>query len=126
MDRRFDIRERLLEQDAALALRLAAQVPAPDCNQVERDEGRRRRFRQLGAARGCRVKPKLQRVEIEPVGRRDHDLAVDDTAVRQIGKTGRVELGKVAIERPQVPALNEYLGSATKYDRPKSIPLGLI
>ena len=77
------------------------------------------------ATRGCGVKPKLERVEIEPVGRRDHDLAIDHTAVRQTGKTGLVELGKVAIERPQVPTLDEDLGCAAKDDGAKSVPLGL-
>ena len=50
VDWRSDIRERLFEQDAAFGCRRVAQVPAADGDQVERDERRRRRLRQLGDA----------------------------------------------------------------------------
>src|SRR2546422_9620845 len=72
------------------------------------------------------MQPQLQRVEVEPVRCRDHDLAVDHTAVRQAREKRRMELRKVPIERPQVPALDENLGSAAKDNRAKSIPFGLV
>ncbi len=120
------MRERAFEQDAALALRHGAQVAAADRDRVERHERRRRRLCQLGDARGGRMKPHLERVEIEPVGRGDHDLAVHHTAVRQPGQKGLMELRKVAIERPEVPTLDEDLGSAAKDDRAKPVPFGLV
>jgi hypothetical protein len=47
------------------------------------------------------VQPQLQRLESEPAGRGNHDLAVDDAAVGQPLDQRVVQLGKVAIERPQ-------------------------
>ena len=109
VDRRLDARERALEPRAPLALRRRADVAAIDREQIERDERRRRLLRQLRDARRRRMQPHLQRVEVEAARRRDHDLAVDDAAVRQAGEQRVVQLGKVAIERPQVAALDEQL-----------------
>ncbi len=72
------------------------------------------------------MKPKLKRLEIEPVRRGDHDLPVDHAAGRQIGTQRLVQLRKVAIERPQVPALDEDFGLAAKDDGAKPIPLRFI
>jgi hypothetical protein len=72
------------------------------------------------------MKPQLERVEIESLRGRNDYLAVYDTALRQINQKGRTELGEVAIERPQLSALDEYIGFAAKYDRAKSIPLRLV
>ena len=52
------------------------------------------------------MQPQLQRVEVEPVRRRDHDLAVDDACRAGSCEDGVVQLGKVAIERPQIAALD--------------------
>ena len=37
-----------------------------------------------------------------------------------------VKLGKVAIERPEVAALNVDVGLAAKDDRPEAVPFGLV
>ena len=51
-------------------------------------------FASFADPRGRGMKPELERVEIEAAGRRDHDLAVDDAAVRQLLEQDRVQLGK--------------------------------
>ena len=51
------------------------------------------------------MQAKLERAEIKALGRRDHDLAVEDAAVGQRSKQDRVELGEVAAERLGVTAL---------------------
>src|SRR5262249_42095634 len=62
----------------------------------------------------------------EPARRGDDDLAVDDAARRKREKQRGVQLGKVAVERPQVAALHEQLGAAAKNDRAKTVPLRLV
>jgi hypothetical protein len=37
-----------------------------------------------------------------------------------------MKLGKIPIERTEIAALNERLGAASKHDRAKSVPLGLV
>ena len=91
-----------------------AQVLPVDGDRVERDERGRRLLRELGDARGGRMQSHLQRVEVEPARRGDHDLAVDHAAVGQTGEQGVVQLGKVAVERPQVAALDEHLFAPRK------------
>ena len=93
---------------------------------VERDERGRRLLRELGHPRGRRMQPQLQQVEIEPAWRRDHNFAVEDAAVRQAGQQGVVQLGKVAVERPQVAALHEHLAPAAKDDGAEPVPLRLV
>src|SRR5688572_30136135 len=56
---------------------------------------------------------------------RDHDLAVDDAAVRQIPPERLGELRKVAVERLRIAALDEEAVAVTKDDRAKPVPLGL-
>src|SRR6476620_4445983 len=73
------------------------------------------------------MKPHLQRVEVEPLGSGNDDLAIDDTAVGQPESEGVVELGKVAVQRLQVAALDEHLaGSAAKDDRAEAVPLRFV
>ena len=60
------------------------------------------------------MQPQLQRVEVEPVRRGDHDLAVDHAAVRQPLEEDCVQVGKVAVERPQVAALDEDVAVAPR------------
>ena len=72
------------------------------------------------------MEPHLERVEIEPSRRGDHDLAVEDRAGRQAGQEGVVQLWKVAIERPQVAALDEDLVRAAKDDGAKAVPFRLV
>src|SRR5688572_12882618 len=72
------------------------------------------------------MQPHLQRVEIEAAFRRNHDLSVDNAAVRQCSKKGVVELGKVAVQRPQVAALNINVALAAIDDGAEAVPLGLV
>ena len=72
------------------------------------------------------MKPKLQRVEVQAVRRRDHDFAVDDRVRREQAKTGVMQIGEVAIERAQVAALNEDIRFATKDNRAKAVPFRFI
>ena len=71
------------------------------------------------------MQPQLQRVEVEAVRRRDHDLAVDHAARRQPLEQRLVQLREIAVERPQVAALDEDVGAAAKDDGAKAVPLRL-
>ena len=84
-------------------------------------------FGKLRDARRRRMEPQLKGVEVEAPWRRDHDLAVDDAAVRAGGRANIVvELGKVPVERPQVAALNEDVAAAAEDDGAKPVPLRLV
>src|SRR2546423_7553141 len=72
------------------------------------------------------MEPHLQRVEVEASRGRDHDLAVDDAIVRQLLEQRIVQLGKVAIERPQIAALDVEVVAAAEHDRAESVPLRLV
>ncbi len=72
------------------------------------------------------MQPHLQRVEVEAMWRRDHDLAVDDTASRQSRQQRRMEIRKVSIQRPQIAALDVEFAVVAKDDRAEAVPLGLI
>ena len=52
------------------------------------------------------MQPQLQGVEVEPLRRGNHNLPVDDTPGREALAEDRVQIGKVAVERPQVAALD--------------------
>src|SRR5690349_19444233 len=71
------------------------------------------------------MQPHLQRIEIETLGRGDHDLAVHDAAVRELRQEYVVELGEVAIERTEIAALDEDVAAAAKHDGAKAVPLRL-
>jgi len=126
MHRRNERSERVLEQPPALRLRYLPQIAAVDREQVERDEGSRRFLRQLVDAGGRGVQPKLQRVEVEPLRRRDDNLAVDDQAWRQLVEHGAMHFREIPIERLQIAALDEDVVGAAKGDCAKAVPLGLV
>jgi hypothetical protein len=71
------------------------------------------------------VQAQLERVEVQPVRRRDHNLSVDDAALRERTQERLVQLGKVAIERAQVAALDVDVGGGTEHDRAEAVPLRL-
>ena len=71
------------------------------------------------------MEPHLQGIEIQAVSGGDHDLAVNDASVGQLRDQDLVQLGKVAIERLEVAALDEELGAVAKDNGAKAIPLGL-
>ena len=126
MDWRLGTGECPLEQHAALGLRCCADIAAVDGQQIEGDECGRCRLCQLRDARGRWMQTHLQRVEVEPARGGDDDLAVHHAAIREVGKQRLVQFGKVTIERPEIPALDEELGATAKDDRAKPVPLGLV
>src|SRR3954466_8600324 len=126
MQWRCRLPEQLFEPGAPFLLRQLAQVPSCGGDQVERHECRRRFLRELrGASRGT-MKAERQRVEMESACRRDHDLTVDHATVRQALEQHRVELWKIAVERPQIAALDVNLGAAAEDNRAEPVPLGLV
>ena len=72
------------------------------------------------------MKPELKPFEVEPVRRGDDDFTVDHAIVGQSGEKRRVQLRKIAIERPQIAALDEDVGPAAEDERAKSVPLRLV
>ncbi len=126
MDRRPGPGEHSLQGSSTLELRRAAEIAAIGGQKIEPDESRRNLRRQFRDARRGRMQAHLQRVEVEGVASRDDDLAVDDGPGRQLRDRGLVKLGKISIERPQVPALDEDVRGAAKDDGAKAVPLGLV
>src|SRR5688572_3151091 len=126
MNRRTALRQRLLEQRAAFRLRRAAQIAIAGCNQIERHERRRRLLRELRHARRGRMEPELQRIEVEPLWRRDDDLAVNHASGRDLVEKRVVQLREVPVERSKIAALNEDIGGRAEHDRAESIPFGLV
>src|SRR2546428_528892 len=66
--------------------------------EVEGHEARGRLLRELRHARGGGVQPHLQRVEVETARGRDHDLAIDHTAFRQLFEQRVVQFREIAVE----------------------------
>ncbi len=126
IDRRLDVSQEPLEAYAPLVLRLGAQVSPVDSNEIERHERRRRLPRQLRHARRRGVKAQLERIEIETVGCRDHDLTIDNAVIWQCCEKGGMQIRKVAIERARVAALDEHIGAAAKDDRAEAVPFGFV
>src|SRR5262245_65228960 len=71
------------------------------------------------------MKTELERVEVEPVWRRDHDLSVDHGARRQPLEERLVQLGEIAVEGAEVAALDEDVGGAAEDDGAEAVPLRL-
>ena len=71
------------------------------------------------------MQPELERVEIEPVRRGDHDLPVDHAVSRQSLQQRVVQVGEIAVERAEVAALDEEVGRAAKDDGAESVPFRL-
>src|SRR5262245_11857579 len=71
------------------------------------------------------MEPKLQRIEVESALRHDHDLTVDHAATRQPLDQGVVQVREVAVEWPQVPALNIDISAVAKDDRAEAVPFWL-
>ena len=126
VERRPRRAEKLLERGAPARLGLVDAALSGRGEQVEGHERRRRRERELGDARRRRVKALLQRVEVEASGADDDDLAIDDRAVGKERDQRAAQLGKVAVERAQVAALDRNLARPRpKDDGTKAVPLGL-
>ena len=72
------------------------------------------------------MQPQLKGIEIEAVGCDDDDFAVEHAVLRQPFEQGLVQLGKVPVEGPEIPALDIELCLAAKHDGAKAVPLGLV
>ena len=132
VDRRDRAGHRDLEQAATLGERSIAEVVGIEREQVPRDERRRRLAPEHGDPRRGGVDPLEERVEVEHdrrAGRgspRDDDLAVDHASLRQAADERLGQLGEVAVERLQVPALDEGRGTVAEDDGAEPVPLGLV
>jgi hypothetical protein len=107
---------------ATLVHRQFAKIASVDREQIERDKRRRRLLRELGDAGGGGMQAELERVEVEAARSGNHDLAIDDAAGRQRGEQRLVQLGKIAIEWTQVPALDVDVIIAAKNDGAEAVP----
>ena len=106
-----DVREQPLEARAPLALRPSAQVRAVGGEQVEGDERRRR----LAAPASRRATPPgaAAAAARRSRGPRGVAITISPSTTQPSGRLAEqrvVQLGEVAIERPQVAALDEELG----------------
>src|SRR3954470_14993188 len=72
------------------------------------------------------MQAQLQRIEIKAVRSCDDNLTVDYATLRQRFQQSVVQLGKVTIERAQIPALDEYVCAFAKHDGAESIPFWFI
>ena len=71
------------------------------------------------------MKPKLQRLEVEPVGPDDDDLAVEDAALGQLRLQHLDQFRVVPVERLGIAALDENLVAITEDERPEAVPFRL-
>src|ERR1700752_4573942 len=67
----------------------------------------------------------LQRIEIERAILRNHNLPIEHTSCRQLLQQRLDQLREVTIERLFIATLNHHFHTVAKYQRSKSIPLGL-
>src|SRR5690606_22613345 len=93
--------------------------------QIPRDVRRRALLGEHLHARGGRVDALEQRIEVEAVAGRDHDLAVEHAAIGQTLAQRDLELGEVAAEWLELAALDVDLVTALEHERAEAIPLGL-
>ena len=88
---------------APLPLRHRPQVLVTEREEIPRDERCRRLCGEHVHARCGGMDSKQQRLEGQRTVARDHDLPVDDATLGERGTKRVGELGKVAVERLQVP-----------------------
>ena len=69
------------------------------------------------------MNPQKQRLEVESLRTDDDDLAVDDTALRKCCQQRIDELGKVAVHRLLVAALQQNVVAIAEHQSAKAIPL---
>ena len=110
---------------AALALRHRPQVLVVQRQQVPRHERGGRLRGEHPDPRLGRVDAQQQRLEPQAAVGRDHDLAVEHAALRQLGAERLGELRKVAVQRLEVTALRVDLVAVLEHDRAEAVPLRL-
>ncbi len=67
----------------------------------------------------------LQRIEIQPLLRRNHNLAIEHAPFRQLLQQNLNHLRKIPVQRLPIPALQQHLIAIPKHHTPKPIPLRL-
>src|SRR5262245_1283663 len=72
------------------------------------------------------MKPQLERIEVESLRRRDDDFSIDHAVVRKVRQERFTKLGKAAVERSKVAALNEEVGPLAEHNRARAVPLRLV
>ena len=117
--------QHLLQVGPAVGERDARQVPLRQAQQVPRHQRRRRPRREHGDPRRRGVDAELQRLELQAVGAGDHQLAVNDAALRELLQQRLDQLGEVAVQRFQVAALQQQIGAVAEHQGTKAVPLGL-
>ena len=121
----FASREQPFEAGAPIAQRLVEHRLVAEREQVERDVRRRDLLRELLHARRGRVLAELERVEVEPVRRRDHELAVEHDLGGQLFEQRLAQLGEVAQQRLLVAALEIEVVAVAEQDAAEAVPLRL-
>ena len=111
---------------AAVRERAGAEVLAVQREQIPGHEARRGLGGEQADARIGRMDPEQERIEVEAAGSGDHHLAVDHDPGRQGGHQGRHELGEVALQRPQVAALQDQLVAVPEDEAAEAVPLRLV
>ncbi len=122
-----DARPEASRQEAApIGERALPEVLVVEGQEVPGNVPGRRLRRQEPNARRSRVNPEEERVEVEPPGAGDHDLAVDHGPIGEGGAKRPLELREVAVQRPQVAALQQELVAGAEDECPEAVPLGLV
>src|SRR5262245_63973415 len=72
------------------------------------------------------MQSELQQIEVEPVGRDDHDFTIDDRTGGELLDQRVVQFGKIAVEWTKVPALNVDVGLAAEDDGAEAVPFRFV
>ncbi len=103
-----------------------AEVLVAQRQQVPRDVRRRHFRRQHAHSRLGGVDAQQQLLEVESSVVRDHDLAVEHAAIRELRLERLGQLGEVAVERLEVAALRVDLVAVAEDQGPEAVPLRLV
>ena len=125
MDRRGGVAEHFIESRPAIFQRSFAQIFVANREQIPRNVRSRSLFREKLHTRCRRMNSEEQRFEVESRRADDHDLAIDDAALRQRRLERRDELRKVTVHRPFIAALKQDLIAVAKDERAESVPFRL-
>jgi hypothetical protein len=126
VDRRLGSLQQLLEHLSALPVRRLHVRGVVVCQEVEGDERRRCRRRELVDPLGRRVDALGQRVEIESRRTGDDHLAVDDDAIGQLAAERLDELGEVSGQGLLVAAAEFHIVAVTEHDATEPVPFRLV
>src|SRR5690606_6775704 len=114
------------QQGPAVALRHVHQRVVAQRQHVEGDERGRGALGQRPHPRVRRVDPLGQRVEVQPLIARDHDLPVQHAPLGHPLPQRRHDLGKVPGQRLAGAAAQLHLVPVAEDDRPEAVPLRLV